>query len=130
MDLTIVKPTETLVEKTVERIFAEAIDGAFTILPRHREIVTVLVPGLIGYTDTGGREAFTAVDEGVLVKRDGRVTVSVVDGTGELSLSEVDSALDELFKRRAEREQRYRTAVTRLETQLARRFLEYERSEV
>ncbi|MEO8156059.1 MAG: F0F1 ATP synthase subunit epsilon [Rhizobacter sp.] len=59
------------------RIVAETREGSFGLLPRRRDCVAALVPGILIYQSEAGGEVFIAVDEGVLVKIGAEVQVSV-----------------------------------------------------
>jgi len=67
-----------LIEETdVSRIVAETREGSFGLLPRRRDCIAALVPGILTYESESGGEVFVAVDEGVLVKIGSEVRVSV-----------------------------------------------------
>ena len=46
MSLKIVLPTRVLLDVKIRKIVAEAVDGAFGVLPRHIDFVAALRPGL------------------------------------------------------------------------------------
>jgi len=68
MNLKVLLPTEVLIDEEVRKVTAEAENGFFCLLPRHIDFATALIPGLLSFEDSEGRETFVAVDEGVLVK--------------------------------------------------------------
>jgi len=76
MNLKIMLPMQIFISEEVEKITAETEDGSFTLLPRHIDFVTTIVPGLFSFTTEGGDEHFIAIDEGVLVKQGTDVYVS------------------------------------------------------
>ena len=61
----------------VTRIVAETREGSFGLLPRRRDCVAALVPGILSYESEADGEVFVAVDEGVLIKIGDQVQVSV-----------------------------------------------------
>lgn len=61
----------------VSRIVAETREGSFGLLPRRRDCVAALVPGILTYQSEADGEVFVAVDVGVLVKIGDEVRVSV-----------------------------------------------------
>ena len=67
MRLKLLTPTETVMDEVEVKINAEGPNGLFCLLPRHRDWVATLVPGILGLTTPDGGEAFVAVDQGVLV---------------------------------------------------------------
>ena len=76
MKLRIMLPTEISVDEEVSKVIAEAQNGSFCILTRHRDFAAVLVPGIFSYETQDRKEVFLAPDEGVLVKRGDDVRVS------------------------------------------------------
>jgi F-type H+-transporting ATPase subunit epsilon len=78
MHLKVLLPFRILLDVAdVSRIVAETQDGSFGLLPRRRDCVAALVPGILTYESEGGGEVFVAVDEGVLVKFGDEVRVAV-----------------------------------------------------
>jgi len=76
--LKVLLPFRVLIEETdVSRIVAETREGSFGLLPRRRDCIAALVPGILTYESESGGEVFVAVDEGVLVKIGSEVRVSV-----------------------------------------------------
>lgn len=56
---------------------AEAENGSFGLLPRHIDVVTALVPGILAYVDGNGRQHLVGIDEGILVKCGDEVRVAI-----------------------------------------------------
>lgn len=78
MRLSILLPFRIFADQvSVSRIVAETHDGSFGLLPRRRDCVAALVPGILTYECDANGEVFVAVDEGVLVKIGDDVKVSV-----------------------------------------------------
>ncbi len=78
MHLKVLLPFRILLDVAdVSRIVAETHDGSFGLLPRRRDCVAALVPGILAYESEGDGEVFVAVDEGVLVKFGDEVRVAV-----------------------------------------------------
>lgn len=124
MRLKVLVPARVLVDKAVAKINAEAVDGSFCILPRHIDFVAALVPGLLSFTDQGGRETVIAVDHGTLVKRDAEVLVSVRRAIKGGELENLRKRVREEFSVLDEREQKARTAAAKIEADFIRRYLE------
>jgi F-type H+-transporting ATPase subunit epsilon len=127
MRLTVLLPTEILVDEEVAKVVAEAQNGSFCLLPRHIDFVAALVPGLLSFVKTAdGIEEFLAVDEGVLVKCGPQVLVSTLQAVrgGELGL--LQETVEKTFKVLTDQEKRARTALANLEANLIRRFLKME----
>ena len=127
MHLTLLLPTEVLVDEAVSKIVAEAENGFFCLLPRHVDFVAALVPGILYYTTPGGEERYAAVDEGTLVKCGDHVRVSVLNGTAGTDLDALQTLVAESFLELGDEERRARTALARLEAGAMRRFIELEK---
>lgn len=124
MNCRILLPSEVFLSKEVAKVVAEAGNGSFCLLPQHVDFVTALVPGLLRIFDADGTEEFYAVDEGILVKRGGDVTVSTRNAIRVPDLGQVKQVVDEKLKVLDDREKSARTAAARLEADLVRRFME------
>lgn len=127
MKLKILLPTETLIDEAVTKITAEAENGSFTLLPRHIDFVTALVPGFLSFVSATGQEEFLAVDEGILVKRSDQVTVSTRNAVLGPNLGTLKQMVDAQFRVLDERERMARSAVAKLEADFVRRFVEREK---
>ena len=78
MKLDILLPAQRLLRRTdVLRIVAETADGSFGLLPRRRDCVAALAPGIFSFETAADGEVFVAVDDGVLIKAGADVVVSV-----------------------------------------------------
>ena len=124
MRLKLLTPTETVMDEVVVKINAEGPDGLFCLLPRHRDWVATLVPGILGLTTPDGGETFVAVDQGVLVKCGDEVLVSVRRAVRDGDLAGLRQVVETRFRRYDDQEKAARSAVARLEAGVIRRFLE------
>lgn len=124
MKLKLLTPTETLIDRDVTRVTAEALNGSFCLLPRHVDFVAPLAPGLFSYTDDGGGEETLALDTGVLVKCGEEVLVSTRNAVRSGNLNELDRAVHDVFMNLDERQKKARSALARLEASFVTRFLE------
>ncbi len=115
-------PSQVYLSDNVKKITAEAVNGFFTLLPRHVDFVTALVPGIFSYVTPDDKEHFFALDEGVLVKKGSSVFVSVnraVTGDNlEVLQDKVKSELDKI----GENEKKSRSVMSRLEVDTLKRF--------
>lgn len=123
MRLEVVAASGVRLEERVVRIVAEAENGSFCLLPRHRDFATSLVPGIIEFTSDQDRDHFLAVDEGVLVKAGPVVSVGTRHAVLGDDLSALEQVVEEQFARLDDREKLAREAVAQLEADFARRFL-------
>jgi F-type H+-transporting ATPase subunit epsilon len=124
--LTIAVPSAIAVTAAARKITAEGADGFFCLLPRHVDMVTALVPGLLTYVTATGEERFVAVDRGVLVKCGDRVLVATPQAIAGGDLGALRATVLERFGALDERERTARSAVRKLEAGFVRRFLELE----
>ena len=124
MNLNIMTPGETFSEKDVAMITAESAGGFFGILPRHIDMVSALVPGILYYRSGNGGETYFAVDEGVLVKKGGEVDVSVRRAIKGGGLGTLKKTVGENMEALDEHEKRSRAILARLEADFIRRFME------
>ena len=126
MRLKLCLPTKTLREEKVEKIVAEAPNGAFGILPRHIDFVAALVPGILSITLEDGQEIFFGINEGILVKRGPEVMISVPDAVRGEDLATLRRTVEQEFLELDERERTARAALARLEAGMVRRFIQLE----
>lgn len=115
-------PTEVLLDEPVTKVIAESPAGHFCLLPRHVDIATVLVPGLLTYIREGGAEAVVAVDHGVLVKVGDDVRVACERAQPAPDAEAAARAVRERFAVQSEREKRARATLARLEGDVVRRL--------
>ena len=127
MNLKILLPTSTLVDREVDKVVVEASNGSFCLLPRHVDFVAAIVPGILAYTAADGREIFVAVDEGVLAKQGGSVLVSVRDAVMGGELGRLEETVAHRFRQRDQREKNAKRAMSRIEAGFVRRFLDIQR---
>ncbi len=127
MRLEVFTPTAMMVSTDVSKVVAEGTEGGFTLLPRHIDIVSALVPGLLSYVTSAGDEHFLGIDEGVLVKREQEVVISVLGAVAGTDLAHLRAEVHRQFLTLDDHERSARTALARLEAGAIRRVLEIER---
>ncbi|MEH6728925.1 MAG: ATPase [Hyphomicrobiales bacterium] len=127
MSVTLRLPTRTLYEGRAERITAVASDGAFGILPNHVDFVTALVPSVFTLRLTDGSEVIFGLDEGLLVKKGHDVVVVALRGVRGDDLSTLKDTVKASFIQMDEEERQARSALSRLEANMVRRFAELQR---
>jgi F-type H+-transporting ATPase subunit epsilon len=120
MRLHIMTPGAALVDTEATKVTAEAVDGWFCLLPRHIDLVTALVAGLLVFEDADGQEHYVALDAAVLVKCEQEVLVSTPRAELGESLSQLPSALARGLADLDERERQTRAALRRLEATFLR----------
>lgn len=126
--LMILLPTQVLLDVPVVSVIADGEDGAFCLRPRHVDFLSALVPGILSYTDSESRQHYVAVAEGILVKSERTVRVSVRHAVCGDDLAGLRRTVAEQFQQIDERERNAQSAVARLEADFVRRFLQLKSS--
>ena len=124
MHLKVLLPTNVVVDAPVRKVSAEGQHGHFTLLPRHADVVTVLVPGLLAWLDD--EERFAAVDGGLLIKRGADVTIATERAVVGSGLGELRRTVEQDFRATDDRERVARGAMARLEVDFIQRFMALE----
>ncbi len=125
MRLKVLLPTEVLIDADVTKVVAEAADGAFCLLPRHRDFVAGLVPGILTFVTSDLEERYVATDDGALVKSGPEIRVSTRDAVEGHDLGTLRQTVVERFMVLDDRERVARSAIAKLEADFVRRFLEF-----
>ena len=127
MNLRILLPFGVFAEKAdVSRVIAETSDGSYGLLPNRLDCVAALVPGILSYEAKGCGTVYVGIDQGVLVKTGGQVTVSVRRAVGGSNLGQIKDAVERDFLKLDEQERNVRTAVAKMESGLMGRLAEFE----
>jgi F-type H+-transporting ATPase subunit epsilon len=126
MRLRVMVPLEPLVDAEVRKVTAEAVDGWFCLLPRHVDLVTTLVAGVLVYEEPGGEERFVALDEAVLVKCGEEVLVSAPRAVAGAPLGQLRDTVEDRFRAQDDREASTRAAIRKLEATFLRGLLDLE----
>ena len=125
MRLKILLPERILMNEEVQKVSAEGEDGSFTLLPKHVDFASSLVPGLVSFVDKDGHEGFLAAEQGILVKCGSEVMISTRVAVLGDELGTLEQIIDERFKVIDERERKTRSALAKMEADLSRRFFEW-----
>ena len=127
MRVTLRLPTRTLFEGQATRLTAVAPNGAFGILSNHVDYVTPIMPSVLTLQLVDGTEEIFGLDEGLLVKRGHRVTVVALRGVRGDDLDTLKDTVEASFIQMDEEERQARSALSRLEADMVRRFVELQR---
>jgi F-type H+-transporting ATPase subunit epsilon len=127
MQLKILLPTEIFLETEINKITVEGENGHFTLLPRHIDFVSALVPGILVFQRENNESEFIAIDEGILVKCDQEVLVSVGNAVKGDSLATLQQTVENNFKLLNEQDKKAKKVAASLEASLIRRFVEFDK---
>lgn len=126
MHLKILLPFQVFLEKKdVSRIVAETSEGSLGLLPHRLDFIAVLEPGIFVYENEAEGEVYLAVDKGIMIKTGMDVLVSVRNAIRGKELSQLREAVEKEFLTLDKREQNLRSVMTKLESGLIRRFVEF-----
>ena len=129
IDLKILLPDKTFLKREVKKITAEAENGWFCLLPKHVDFTTSLTPGILMLTTPEGKDVLLAIDEGILVKYGEKVIISTRNAIEGEDLGELKDRVEEIFIRTDEREKDAQIALSKLEADFVRSFLNLEAHE-
>ncbi len=124
MQLTVQTLAERLLETEASKVVAEGVHGSFCLLPRHIDMVSPLVPGLLYVEQPLGAGRYLAVDRGLLVKCGSRVLVAVHDGVAGGELESLLEVVRSRFSAEDEQQRSVTGAMARLEADFLRRFMD------
>lgn len=128
LKLKILLPYKVFAElQHVSAVTAETKEGSFGILPNRLDCAAALVPGIISYKSDTGQVNYVAVDEGVLIKTNYEVVVSVRNAIKGTSLEELRKSVETEFKNLDEKEKTVRTVLAKLESGFIRTLEKFRR---
>ena len=125
--LRIVTPTKVS-EKNVKAIRLKDESGFFGIMKGHVDFLTALDPSLCYYLDDNGKEAFLAVDGGVVSVKDGTVTITSRDVFESENAEELSEIIEKTFTKRDSSEASFLTMLKGIEQSFIEKTLEFIRS--
>jgi F-type H+-transporting ATPase subunit epsilon len=109
------------------KLFAVAENGGFGMLPNHIDFVTSLVPSVLILTGPNGSEQIFGIDEGILVKKGHRIDIAIRRGVPGEDLDSLQESVRKNFIEVDEDERVARSALSRLEAGMVRRFADLQR---
>jgi F-type H+-transporting ATPase subunit epsilon len=123
MNLKILLPFQIFADVAgVLRIVAQMREASFGLLPHRRDCVAALAPGILIYETSSEREAYVAVDEGILVKAGADVLVSVRRAISGTDLSQLHQAVEREFLAVNVQEDGARAVMAKLEASFLQRL--------
>ncbi len=123
MKLKVTSPIGIVLRTEIQKIDFEAMDGYFTILPRHVDFVTALPASIVTYQTTDGQTRYMACNRGLFIKKGGDVFLSVHKAVLSENLADLSQTIEVEFKQDDEERKEVNTAMARLESGLSRGFM-------
>ena len=124
MQLKVTSPIGIILEKEVQKIDFEALDGHFTILPRHIDFVSAMPPNIVSYQTPDRQTHYMACNRGIFVKKGDAVFMSVHKAVLSETLEDLSQIIEGEFKQEDEERKEVNTAMARLEVGLSRGFMQ------
>ncbi len=123
MDLKILLPHRVFMNSTkVSRVVVDTTAGCYGFLQQRLDCVAALVPGILTYEKPTGGVYYVAIDEGLLIKTENEIQVSVRNAIGGVDIGKLREMIDREFKSFDESERVARNAVTKLEGEFIQRI--------
>ncbi len=125
MDVRVYLPIEIYWQaENIGKVTAEGLEGYFTLLPRHIDYVSVLVPGIMTVVSSSDQTEYFAVDAGTLLKQGDKVSISTRNCVRGTDIENLARIVDNEFKQLDDLEKKARTALAGLEHTMLQRFAE------
>lgn len=123
MEAALHTPSRVIFNGSILRINAVSTQGGFGILPNHVDFVTTLAPSVLVLTLNDSEERFFGIDEGLLVKQGPHVKMIVHRAVESADLDSLTTTVADSFINMQDEERIARTALSRLEANMVRRFV-------
>ena len=118
MNLKILLPFKIFMElSNIVRVVVDTTNGSYGFLPQRLDCVAALVPGILTYENSNGKICYVAIDEGVLIKTEKDIQVSVRNAIAGADLGKLHESIEKDFKNLDESERSVRIAVAKLESE-------------
>ena len=122
MHLVIRLPLGKLFDDQIIRLNATASIGNFGILPNHIDHVSDLLPSVLLVTTPDQSVLYFGIDEGLLVKTGKQISIITRRGIQGRDLSTLQKQVRDNFVQMTDSERIARSALSRLEADMVRRF--------
>lgn len=127
MQIEIRLPDQLLYSGKAVKLYGEAENGSFGLLPNHADFVTSLVPSVLLITEADGAERFFGLEQGLLIKHSKQVEIIARRGVEGRDLLHLAEQMQQTFTLDDEQEREARTALAKLELGMAKQFRELKR---
>lgn len=119
MHLKVFSPIGIVLDTPVNQVDFEAIDGFYTLLPKHVDMVSALKPSILSYR-TDGKSGYIACNKGVLVKKGSNVAVSTKLAILGTDLKQLEKTIEIDFKEMEQQRKEANLAMAKLEIGLTK----------
>ena len=119
MNLKIMTPYSIVLNTPVTQVTVDAVDGFFTLKPKHIDFIDALRAGIITY-QKDGKSAFAACNRGVVVKQGEDVNISTPLAILGENLDELKKKIAIDFQNMEEERKEVRVSMERLEVGLTK----------
>ncbi len=123
MKLKVTSPIGIVLRAEISKIDFEALDGHFTVLPRHVDFVSALPPNIVCYETTDEQIHYMACNRGIFIKKGNNVYLSVHKAVLSENLDDLSQTIQVEFKNDDEQRKEVNTAMAKLEVGLSRGFM-------
>ena len=118
LDLEILVPDGVVVHTGIKRLQAADASGRFGIWPGHEAFLTLLIPCVVSFTETSGRERYAAADGGVCLVDKGRISIVTREAVVADRLEDVADAAATMLEARRRLEKTAKTEFAQLQISL------------
>ncbi len=126
MNVFILLPSKILLEQKANKIHAEAINGHFTLLPKHIDYVAPLETSILVLVGAQ-HETYVAIDGGVLIKKNDDVWISTPNTMVNDDLDLLEERIEHEWSIIKQTEKKAKMAMAKLESDTIRRYVEWRR---
>lgn len=119
MNLRVMTPYAVALNTSVSQVTLDAMDGFFTLKPKHMDFVNALKTGIISYKKDG-EEFFIACNRGVVVKKGEDVFISTPLAILGKNLDELKQKIAIDIQKMEEERKEVRVSMARLEVGLTK----------
>lgn len=123
MRLKVFTPVGVILNQEVLSVDFQAIDGFWTILPKHVDMVSALRPCVVQYINADGQKNYIACNKGVLVKQGQVISLSTNLAILNDSLETLTQTIKINFKEMEEERKEMNVALSQLELGLTKGLL-------
>lgn len=123
MQLKVYSPIKVILDEPISKVDFEALDGYFTLLPRHVDFVSAMPPNIVRFQTVDGKLHYMACNRGILVKKGDIVSMSVHKAVLSDNLAHLSDTIKIEFKQDDEERKEVNTVMARLEAGLSRGFM-------